>query len=60
VFVFGEEYDVEVETTPTAIETLLRTNALPDGIYDLTGRKVSGQQLPKGIYAVKGKKLVVK
>lgn len=60
VFVFGEEYDVEVETTPTAIETLLRTNALPDGIYDLTGRKVSGQQLPKGIYVVKGKKFVVK
>ena len=60
VFVFGEEYDVEVETTPTAIETLLRTNALPEDIYDLTGRKVSGQQLPKGIYVVKGKKFVVK
>ena len=36
----------------------------PNGIYDLTGRKVADVKndlrLPKGIYVVNGKKMVVK
>ncbi|MBQ7441570.1 MAG: hypothetical protein IJV52_08695, partial [Prevotella sp.] len=36
-------------------------NMLPaDGIYDLSGRKVSTTNLPKGVYVVNGKKVVIK
>ena len=38
----------------------LEQNAEKKEIYDLQGRKMNAQQLPKGIYIVNGKKMVIK
>lgn len=62
IFFFGEE---DFLSTPTCIDNLELTPAgAPNGVYDLTGRKIAdvkeGLRLPKGIYVVNGKKMVVK
>jgi hypothetical protein len=47
--------------TPSAVEAVEYDNAQrPTGIYDLQGRRVQGNQLPKGIYIIDGKKVVIK
>ena len=47
--------------TPSAVEAVEYENAQrPTGIFDLQGRRVQGNQLPKGIYIIDGKKVVIK
>ena len=42
------------------ISAIRETFKSADGIYTLSGMKVSGDYLPKGIYIVNGKKMVIK
>ena len=45
--------------TITGINDLTGSN-LPEGFYDLSGRKLGNQKLAKGIYVNKGRKAVIK
>ena len=49
-----------VKYDPTAIETPIADNRAAEGIYTLSGVRLSGElkDLPKGIYIVNGKKVV--
>ena len=44
----------------TGIHTVSATPAQSDGIYTLSGVRMTGRQLPKGLYIVRGKKMVIK
>jgi len=50
------------ELTPTAIQSLPVTTAVPSTVYDLLGRRVGvlGDHLPKGLYVANGKKFIIK
>lgn len=57
----GEKVKTKVViTTPTAIEAPTADTAATQGIYTLSGIRLSGEQkdLPKGVYIVNGKKIV--
>ena len=51
---------VVIKKNPTAIETPTADNTAVEGIYTLSGVRLSGElkDLPKGIYIVNGKKVV--
>ena len=51
---------VVITKDPTAIETPIADNRAAEGIYTLSGMRLSGElkDLPKGIYIVNGKKIV--
>ena len=51
---------VVIKKTPTAIETPTADNTAVQGIYTLSGVRMSGElkDLPKGVYIVNGKKVV--
>ena len=51
---------VVIKKDPTAIETPTANNAAVEGIYTLSGVRMSGElkDLPKGVYIVNGKKVV--
>ena len=51
---------VVIKKDPTAIETPTADNTVVEGIYTLSGVRLSGElkDLPKGIYIVNGKKVV--
>ena len=51
---------VVITKDPTAIETPIADNRVAQGIYTLSGVRLSGElkELPKGIYIVNGKKVV--
>ena len=51
---------VVIKYAPTAIETPIADNRAAEGIYTLSGVRLSGElkDLPKGIYIVNGKKVV--
>ena len=51
---------VVIKYDPTAIETPIADNRAAEGIYTLSGVRLSGElkDLPKGIYIVNGKKVV--
>ena len=51
---------VVIKYDPTAIETPIADNRVAEGIYTLSGVRLSGElkDLPKGIYIVNGKKVV--
>ena len=44
----------------TGIHTVSATPAQSDGIYTLSGVRMTGRQLPKGLYIVRGKKMVIR
>ena len=63
VFVPNEKIEksrVVIKKTPTAIETPTADNTAVEGIYTLSGVRMSGElkDLPKGVYIVNGKKVV--
>ena len=39
-------------STATAMESISTTAGLPDGIYDVLGRRLSGDRLPQGVYII--------
>lgn len=39
-------------STTTAVESISTTTGLPDGIYDVLGRRLSGDRLPQGVYII--------
>lgn len=39
-------------STTTAVESISTTAGLPDGIYDVLGRRLSGDRLPQGVYII--------
>ena len=45
---------------PDSIQDIMSSDATVVGIYDLQGRKMANDRLPKGIYIVNGKKVVIK
>ncbi len=51
---------VVIKKAPTGIETPVANNKAPQGIYTLSGMRMSGKlkDLPKGVYIVNGKKIV--
>ena len=51
---------VVIKKASTAIETPVANNKAPQGIYTLSGVRMSGKlkDLPKGVYIVNGKKIV--
>ncbi len=51
---------VVIKKAPTGIETPVANNKAPQGIYTLSGVRMSGKlkDLPKGVYIVNGKKIV--
>ena len=51
---------VVIKKDPTAIETPTADNTVVEGIYTLSGVRMSGElkDLPKGVYIVNGKKIV--
>ena len=50
---------IQDETTSGIDDLMMDVNVLPQGIYDLTGRKLQGA-LHKGVYIIDGKKVMVK
>ena len=47
-------------TDPDAIQDVMSSGSSVVGIYDLQGRKMANDKLPKGIYIVNGKKVIIK
>ena len=39
-------------STTTAVESISTTAVRPDGIYDVLGRRLSGDRLPQGVYII--------
>ncbi|MCR4921787.1 MAG: leucine-rich repeat domain-containing protein, partial [Bacteroidaceae bacterium] len=58
---FGQILPLPTGTNPNAVESTFATSPRgTDAVYDLQGRRFSGESLSKGVYIVNGKKVLIK
>ena len=55
----GVKYNITIDDNPTAIENI-DIVANPEGIFDMSGRKLNDMPKTKGVYVIDGKKVAVK